>query len=105
MLHPQDITPLTFLDYPGKAACIFWYTRCNLRCPYCYNPDLVLGHGGRENEFAFLEERRDFLDSVVLSGGECTLNPDIEELMYDGDTIVHEKTPEISREKRNIIEK
>ena len=47
MLHPQDITPLTFLDYPGKAACIFWYTRCNLRCPYCYNPDLVLGHGGR----------------------------------------------------------
>ncbi|MCI6982004.1 MAG: anaerobic ribonucleoside-triphosphate reductase activating protein [Akkermansia muciniphila] len=80
MLHPQDITPLTFLDYPGKAACIFWYTRCNLRCPYCYNPDLVLGHGGRENEFAFLEERRDFLDAVVLSGGECTLNPDIEEL-------------------------
>ncbi len=80
MRHPADITPLTFLDYPKKAACIFWYTGCNLRCPYCYNPDLVLSSGGGHDEFAFLEERRGFLDAVVLSGGECTLNPDIEEL-------------------------
>ena len=44
MVHPTDITPLTFLDYPQKAACIFWYNGCNLRCPYCYNPDLALAH-------------------------------------------------------------
>lgn len=80
MRHPADITPLTFLDYPRKAACIFWYTGCNLRCPYCYNPDLVLGNGGGHDELAFLRERRGFLEAVVLSGGECTLNPDIEEL-------------------------
>lgn len=41
----------------------------------------------------------------LVDTGEIIPNPDIEELMYDGDTIVHEKTPEISREKRNIIEK
>ena len=41
----------------------------------------------------------------LVDTGEIVPNPDIEELMYDGDTIVHEKTPEISREKRNIIEK
>lgn len=79
-VHPADITPLTFLDYPKKAACIFWYTGCNLRCPYCYNPELVLGHGGGHDEMAFLKERAGFLDAVVLSGGECTLNPDIAEL-------------------------
>lgn len=41
----------------------------------------------------------------LVDTGEIISNPDIEELMYDGDTIVHEKIPEISREKRNIIEK
>lgn len=41
----------------------------------------------------------------LVDVGEIVPNPDIEELMYDGDTIVHEKTPEINREKRNIIEK
>jgi pyruvate formate lyase activating enzyme len=80
MRHPADITPLTFLDYPKKAACIFWYTGCNLRCPYCYNPELVLSHGGGQDEMAFLRERAGFLDAVVLSGGESTLNPDIAEL-------------------------
>ena len=80
MRHPADITPLTFLDYPKKAACIFWYTGCNLRCPYCYNPELVLSHGGGQDEMAFLRERAGFLDAVVLSGGESTLNPDIAEV-------------------------
>ena len=32
----------------------------------------------------------------LVDTGEIIPNPDIEELMYDGDTIVHEKTPEIS---------
>lgn len=78
--HPADITPLTFLDYPKKAACILWYTGCNLRCPYCYNPELVLGNSGGHDEMAFLRERIGFLDAVVLSGGEASLNPDIVEL-------------------------
>ncbi len=81
--HPTDITPLTFLDYPKKAACILWYTGCNLRCPYCYNPELVLGKGGNIDEMAFLRERLGFLDAVVLSGGEATLIPDLKGLCQD----------------------
>lgn len=82
MVHPADITPLTYLDYPKKAACIFWYNGCNLRCPYCYNPDLALAHyrSKGEDEMEFLRERRAFLDAVVLSGGEATLIPHIYEL-------------------------
>lgn len=34
----------------------------------------------------------------LVDTGEIVPNPDIEEFMYDGDTIVHEKTHEISRE-------
>lgn len=82
--HPADITPLTFLDYPKKAACILWYTGCNLRCPYCYNPELVLGcSDGGVDEMAFLRERRGFLDAVVLSGGEATLIRDLAVLCAD----------------------
>ncbi len=82
MRHPVDITPLTYLDYPKKAACILWYTGCNLRCPYCYNPDLVLGRGSGPgvDEMAFLKERVGFLDAVVISGGEATLIPDLPDL-------------------------
>lgn len=76
----SDITPLTLLDYPGKAACIFWFSSCTFRCKYCYNPQLVLGHApeyDKEKALDFLIERAGFLDGVVLSGGECTLYPDL----------------------------
>ncbi len=80
MRHPADITPLTYLDYPKKAACILWFTGCNLRCPYCYNPELVLAGKAAQkemDEMAFLRERAGFLDAVVLSGGEATLVEDL----------------------------
>ena len=41
----------------------------------------------------------------LVDSGEVIPNPDIDEVSYDGDTIVREKAPEISREKRNVIEK
>ena len=33
---------VTLLDFPGKVACTVFLTGCNLRCPYCHNPELVL---------------------------------------------------------------
>ena len=33
---------VTLLDYPGKVACTVFLPGCNLRCPYCHNPSLVL---------------------------------------------------------------
>ena len=33
---------LTLLDYPGEVACTVFTQGCNLRCPFCQNPDLVL---------------------------------------------------------------
>lgn len=71
-----DITPLTLLDFPNKVACIFWMNGCNLACQYCYNVSLVKkSHSHSQNYLQFLKERAGFLDGVVMSGGECTLNP------------------------------
>jgi len=72
-----DITPFTLLDYPDKTACIIWYAGCNMRCGYCYNPDIVLGKGkiSIEEVIRFLKSRKGLLDGVVMSGGECTMHP------------------------------
>jgi pyruvate formate lyase activating enzyme len=71
-----DITPFTLLDYPDKTACIIWYAGCNMRCGYCYNPDIVLGKGkiSIDEVLDFLKSRKGLLDGVVMSGGECTLH-------------------------------
>ncbi len=82
----EDITPLTLMDYPGKAACILWFGGCNMRCRYCYNADLAKGckakaafptHLREKSLEEFLRSRAGFLDGVVLSGGECSLCPDL----------------------------
>lgn len=71
----HSITKFTTLDYPHHLACIFWFAKCNMACPYCYNPHIVQGNGilSIDEALAFLQSRIGRLDSVVLSGGECTL--------------------------------
>lgn len=73
----------SFIDYPGKISCVLFFSGCNFECPYCHNPDLAKGHVPCQcsiNEHSvcdFLEKRRDFLDGVVISGGEPTLQKDL----------------------------
>lgn len=76
----HSITKFTTLDYPHHLASIFWFAKCNMACPYCYNPQIVRDNGtiSTEEALAFLQSRKGRLDSVVLSGGECTLYPDLE---------------------------
>lgn len=79
MLPIYNITPFTLLDFPGKTACIIWFSGCNMRCGYCHNPEIVKGKGrdSTGDVLAFLEKRKGLLDGVVLSGGEATLYKDI----------------------------
>ncbi len=79
MKRLYDITPFTLLDYPDLPAAILWFAGCNLRCSYCYNPDIVLSRGtiSEESALTFLTTRKGLLEGVVLSGGECTLYPNI----------------------------
>jgi pyruvate formate lyase activating enzyme len=74
-----SITPFTLLDYAHKSACILWFAGCNMRCLYCYNPEIVLGKGTVpfEKALTFLRSRKNLLDAVVFSGGECLLHKNI----------------------------
>ncbi|WP_339887847.1 anaerobic ribonucleoside-triphosphate reductase activating protein [uncultured Flavobacterium sp.] len=77
----SSFTPFTLLDYPHKAACILWYAGCNMKCLYCYNPEIVLGKGtiSFDTILEFLNKRIGLLDAVVFSGGECTIHKNIAE--------------------------
>ena len=77
---------LTLLDYPGKVACTVFLPGCNLRCPFCHNPALVLPDRetdslSTEELLAFLETRRGKLDGVCVTGGEPTLYEDLPALL------------------------
>ncbi|MBK6365053.1 MAG: anaerobic ribonucleoside-triphosphate reductase activating protein [Saprospiraceae bacterium] len=78
-------TPFTLLDYPDKTACILWFAGCNMRCSYCYNPEIVSGKGKYtyEDIKIFLHSRKQLLDAVVLSGGECLLSNGIKDIIME----------------------
>ncbi|MBW1667273.1 MAG: anaerobic ribonucleoside-triphosphate reductase activating protein [Deltaproteobacteria bacterium] len=75
----------SLIDYPGKISCVCFTWGCNFRCPYCHNPQLVQappsGQPAVEEESfcRFLEKRKGFLEGVVISGGEPTLQNDLAE--------------------------
>lgn len=76
----------SLIDYPGLVSCVIFLTGCNFTCPYCHNPELARGHlpacgaMGLDALAAFLEERRGFLDAVVITGGEPTLSAELAEI-------------------------
>jgi pyruvate formate lyase activating enzyme len=78
------LQPVTLLDYPQKVAAIIFTSGCNMRCPFCHNPSLVWPQLIKRNKsistktaFAFLKKRKKYLDGVVITGGEPTLQPDL----------------------------
>lgn len=81
----NQITSFTTLDYPEHLACIVWFSGCNMRCKYCYNPDIVLENGNItiDELLLFLEKRKFRLDGVVLSGGECSMYSGLKTLCED----------------------
>lgn len=74
-----SISPFTLLDFPDRTACILWFAGCNMRCGYCYNPEIVLGKGRLSwiDALDFLQSRVNLLEGVVFSGGECTIHPQV----------------------------
>ncbi len=79
----MGLQKLTLLDYPGKMACTVFTGGCNFRCPFCHNAGLVVGQEEKEviseeEFFAFLDKRKGILNGVCITGGEPTLQKDLE---------------------------
>lgn len=78
--------PFTTIDYPDKMSCVIFLQGCNLDCSYCANPEtnLLVSQDNYveqfkknwENVLSKIEERKNFLDAVVFSGGEALVQAD-----------------------------
>ncbi len=76
----------SLLDYPGEIATVLFTRGCNFACPFCHNGHLLLNFNKDQRDeielekiMAFLEDRKGFIDAVVISGGEPTLYPELPE--------------------------
>jgi len=70
----------SLLDFPGRIASLVFWGGCNLTCPFCHNPPLVVDADAcpdldADALLADLAGRIPFIDGVVVSGGEPTLDP------------------------------
>ena len=74
---------ISLIDYPGKISTIVFTQGCNFRCPFCHNPELVLKEKyspliEEDLIFAFLEKRKGEVEGVEVTGGEPTLQGDLD---------------------------
>lgn len=69
----------TLIDWPGRIASELFLPGCNFRCPFCHAAHLVV----RPNQLEsipfdtirdYLQEHRDWIDGVIISGGEPTIS-------------------------------
>ncbi len=78
----------SLIDYPGEICAVVFTRGCNFRCPYCYNPELVLPERyvpliPVRDIFAFLARRRGKLDAVTVTGGEPCIQPALAEFVRE----------------------
>jgi pyruvate formate lyase activating enzyme len=72
----------SLIDFPQKISCVVFASGCNFDCPYCHNPELAMPPEDSclldaEAIVSFLKKRKSFLDGVVISGGEPTLQKEL----------------------------
>lgn len=79
----------SFIDWAGKITAVIFTKGCNFRCGYCHNPELVYPQLIDQTQdlsekeiFEFLSKRKNWLDGVVITGGEPTLQSDLRDFIF-----------------------
>jgi pyruvate formate lyase activating enzyme len=75
------IQKTSLVDFPNRVASVLFTPGCNLRCPFCHNWRIVVDPKppflNEEAALKILEERKKFVDAVVITGGEPTIHKDL----------------------------
>lgn len=77
---------VTLLDYPGMVACTVFTRGCGFHCPFCHNASLLASGPAAvtwEEVLSYIRMRSGVLDGVVISGGEPTLQTDLEAFLKE----------------------
>ena len=80
----KGLQKTTLLDYPGHVAATIFLGGCNFLCPFCHNMNIVDEDESDipEDEIIdFIKKRSSLLDGVCITGGEPTLNDELEDFL------------------------
>jgi pyruvate formate lyase activating enzyme len=71
----------SLVDFPNRISSVLFTPGCNLRCPFCHNWRIVVDPKPpfltEENALRILEERKKYVDAVVITGGEPTIHKEL----------------------------
>ncbi len=78
----------TLVDFPEKIATLFFFSGCNLRCPYCHNSSLFEVPPqekwlSRDYIISDIQKRLKFIEGVSFSGGETSLYDELIDLVRE----------------------
>ena len=89
-LPVAGIEPCSLIDFPGHLSAVLFRQGCNVNCPWCHNRQLIAGGNAPPapdpaltiaDLDSFLASRRDFLDGIVVTGGEPTIHADLPDFL------------------------
>ena len=79
---------LSLVDFPHITSSTIFTQGCNFRCPFCHNANIAFSLFSYKNNLMeekevldFLKKRSNLLDGVCITGGEPTLQKDLEEFI------------------------
>jgi pyruvate formate lyase activating enzyme len=77
----SGILKTSLVDFPNRISSVLFTPGCNLRCPFCYNWRIVVDPKPpfltEEEALRILENRRKYVDAVVITGGEPTIHKEL----------------------------
>lgn len=82
----KGLVESSLLDWPGRIATVIFLPGCNFRCRYCHARDIILGGASLLESIPLdvvlghIADMKGWLDGVVISGGEPTICPELDEL-------------------------
>jgi pyruvate formate lyase activating enzyme len=73
---------VSLVDWDGRVSSVIFLPGCNMRCPFCYNTELVL-YPEKMPTIPFdkiknyFNKHEGWIDGVVITGGEPTIQEDL----------------------------
>lgn len=81
----KGFVPSSLVDWDGKVASVIFLAGCNFKCKFCHNKELVLEPEKLktikfDDVVEYLQKNKDFVDGIVITGGEPCLYEDLDDL-------------------------
>ncbi len=77
----SGIQKTSLADFPNRMASVLFTPGCNLRCPFCHNWRIVIDPKppflNDETALKILENRKKYVDAVVVTGGEPAMHKEL----------------------------